>query len=398
MYVVLIVVLKSTLRLRAVLIVSGKIIEVGCQVKRERLHLVDGFRGLAALAVVFWHYQHFYIVGDEASPASDWLLLAPLSDYLEFFYSNGHLAVEFFWVLSGFVFFYSFSGTQMALRDFFIGRFSRIYPLHFVTLIVVATLQIAFYSVYGYQKIWHDSDISAFIAQIFLASNWLSGAPFSFNAPIWSVSAEIVSYVLFFIIVLRFRATSFLILIFLVLSFFLLRYLEGQSYVLACGYFFFFGCFIGKGFIFLKGQKWLSLVLALLFGLLAFCAFLLSPDDLKGLFTVYFVTPSTSAFIILALCWLERHASKVVLKGSKWLGSISFGVYLWHVPIQILILFVLEMDYDVKAIAGAPLFLLFFFCLVVAVAHFSFVWIERPARGRIRTAFSGGKARALLPR
>ena len=32
----------------------------------ERLYSLDVLRGIAALAVVFWHWQHFFYIGDTA--------------------------------------------------------------------------------------------------------------------------------------------------------------------------------------------------------------------------------------------------------------------------------------------------------------------------------------------
>ena len=55
-----------------------------------RLRELDSLRGLAAIGVLFWHYQgHFHA--------------KPLAVVFEAFYRAGYYAVDFFFVLSGLV-------------------------------------------------------------------------------------------------------------------------------------------------------------------------------------------------------------------------------------------------------------------------------------------------------
>lgn len=92
----------------------------------RRLTCLNGLRGLACSCVAFfWHYQHF-------TPNH-----FPFS-YLAYWpYHYGWIAVEFFFLLSGFIFFYKYSNlisnNAISFKKFFILRFSRLYPLHFVT-------------------------------------------------------------------------------------------------------------------------------------------------------------------------------------------------------------------------------------------------------------------------
>src|SRR6218665_1310018 len=99
-------------------------------------------RFACALAVLVWHYQHFYYVGGvpvgfsrEAQPWFQWL--QPL-------YHHGFLGVQAFWCLSGFIFFWKYAqpvaGGRVAGWRFAALRFSRLYPLHLLTLLAVAAL------------------------------------------------------------------------------------------------------------------------------------------------------------------------------------------------------------------------------------------------------------------
>jgi peptidoglycan/LPS O-acetylase OafA/YrhL len=116
----------------------------------RRFYLLDGARALAALAVLFFHYHHFFVPpGVKPEPAlhggSEPLraLFAPL-------YEHGHLSVSFFWVLSGFVFAATYNREAASSRDFFVNRLARLYPLHLLTLCIIAGLQALASARYGH--------------------------------------------------------------------------------------------------------------------------------------------------------------------------------------------------------------------------------------------------------
>src|ERR1700743_3406757 len=104
----------------------------------KRLYALDALRGLAALSVVVWHWQHFYALSgtwqtgwQRASQPFFWAL-QPL-------YDAGWAAVDLFFALSGFVFFWLY-GAAIASRSiggprFSLLRFSPLYPLRFSTLL-----------------------------------------------------------------------------------------------------------------------------------------------------------------------------------------------------------------------------------------------------------------------
>ncbi len=108
---------------------------------------------------------------------------------------EGYLGVSFFFILSGFVLAYSyrekFSQNTITKKSFYLARFARIYPLHFLTLILAVPI------IY-----FHNSSgiIRSFLANLFLIQSFIF---FSFNAPAWSISDEMFFYLIFpFIIIL----------------------------------------------------------------------------------------------------------------------------------------------------------------------------------------------------
>ena len=115
----------------------------------NRFYGLDISRGFASLSVVFWHWQHFAFVG--TSLPQDFMRESlPLYEILRLFYEKGRLGVDYFFLLSGFIFFWryreSIKDKMVSARAFFVKRFSRLYPLHVLTLLIVALLQMLYFS------------------------------------------------------------------------------------------------------------------------------------------------------------------------------------------------------------------------------------------------------------
>jgi peptidoglycan/LPS O-acetylase OafA/YrhL len=73
----------------------------------------------------------------------------PLHGLLRPFYEAGEYGVWVFWCISGFIFFWKYRDAihdrSMHGWTFFVFRLSRLYPLHLVTLALVAILQSAYF-------------------------------------------------------------------------------------------------------------------------------------------------------------------------------------------------------------------------------------------------------------
>lgn len=161
---------------------------------------VDALRGLAALSVVVFHYHHFYLRDAAGRPDIPETGTFPYAAILDAAYRHGGLAVEHFWVISGFVFAHVYLGRPTTMRAFWVARFARLYPLHLVTLLAVAALQAVSMSATGAWQIYGSNDLRHFLLQVPMASNWSSlSRGLSFNGPIWSVSFELVAYAAFFL-------------------------------------------------------------------------------------------------------------------------------------------------------------------------------------------------------
>lgn len=93
---------------------------------KQRYEILDGLRGVAALIVVAFHLLEPYASGD------------PTQQII----NHGYLAVDFFFVLSGFVIGYAYDDRwdRMSLKDFFKRRLVRLHPMVIMGSLIGAAL------------------------------------------------------------------------------------------------------------------------------------------------------------------------------------------------------------------------------------------------------------------
>jgi peptidoglycan/LPS O-acetylase OafA/YrhL len=170
---------------------------------------LEGLRFLATFSVLIWHYQHFAYAGDR--PVDLIKSELPFYGLLFPFYEVGNYGVWLFWCISGFIFFWKYreaiSNRSVSAWTFFVFRLSRLYPLHFATLLIVALLQPIYFALNETFFVYQNNDIPHFLAQLLMASDWGPVRGDSFNGPIWSVSVEVLVYAAFFL-TLRFATKS----------------------------------------------------------------------------------------------------------------------------------------------------------------------------------------------
>src|SRR5579863_6803906 len=156
----------------------------------NRLAALHGLRGLSALGVaVFFHFAHFGGTTDDypfaSLPGIHWV------------YAQGLLLVDLFFVLSGVIFTHRYlapvAAGKVSGRDFILLRFSRLYPLHICMLVACAAVEWTLLATHRTPVVYPSADLYNFVLQaLYLHMAYFS--TFAFNAPTWSVSAEILAY------------------------------------------------------------------------------------------------------------------------------------------------------------------------------------------------------------
>lgn len=157
-----------------------------------RLVKLDGLRGIFSLMVVMLHYPEEYL---------------PQYIYNFFLIRESWSFVDFFFVLSGFVISYNYNSltTKKEFISYLKKRFVRLYPLLFYTVIlymlVIGVLQDLINNRYVN---WNNLFIETLEPLLFLNSTPLLGIGPGMNFPSWSISAEMVSYTVYGLVLIFF--------------------------------------------------------------------------------------------------------------------------------------------------------------------------------------------------
>ena len=157
---------------------------------RAELRALTSVRGVAAWFVVLYHIR-FSVAG--LPPA--WVTI----------FGKGYLAVDFFFLLSGFVIWLTWgerirAGGWQAVPRFLQKRIARIWPLHLFMLGCAVGLALLLAAT-GRQNP-HDYPFGQLPLHVLLLQNWGFTSRLTWNAPSWSISAELGAYLLFPLLVL----------------------------------------------------------------------------------------------------------------------------------------------------------------------------------------------------
>jgi peptidoglycan/LPS O-acetylase OafA/YrhL len=342
--------------------------------------MLDMTRGMAALAVLIWHYQHFYYDGTFNPINAMTRHEQPLYQLLSPFYHYGYFGVRYFWMLSGFVFTVTYISRPVGGREFAVRRFARLYPLHFVTFILVALLQLFLLTVNGRFSIYPYNDAYHFLLNVLMIPAWGFEAGYSFNAPIWSVSIELIVYAAFFFSLGLLRRSPVMIVTVFVLCGAVLLHVQQTKLIGECFVYFYVGCLIVVALcrtFSLSSRGKLSVGGAVAIVALALVALLARHSPL---ITFELRAAVLSAILITGLAVVE-----ILLPIRKsvfdWLGHSSYGIYLWHVPLQLVVILATSLaGVALIPIASHASFLVAFTVGTLAVAVVGYVSLEAPAQ------------------
>jgi len=341
-------------------------------IRIHRYETLDALRGIAAFSVVLWHWQWFFSV------QPFFWLLAPL-------YRHGGWAVQMFFSISGFVLFYLYADAiaqrRVTLSTFVNYRFSRLYPLHLLTLLIVTALQTVYFSQHGVFFAYQVNDARHFVLQLLLASNWSQQSPFSFNGPIWSLSIEVLLYAMFF--VLAFARLAYPMII---AGLALVGALINRDYnYIGCGMLSFFS----GGLCFFLVRRWrtehqIDWTTALSSAAVIIGAIVIQRIRLDSSISERFTVVVTFPAIIVALT-INEDRLKAILSHLRWFGDISYSSYLIHFPLALLLVTVAKYS-GIALKPSSPWLLLAYLLVLVALSLVSFRYFEAPTQRLLRAA------------
>ncbi|MCE7041474.1 acyltransferase [Dyadobacter sp. CY312] len=249
---------------------------------KHRFEVLDIFRGLFAAFVFLFH-------------------LAPFADnsfISNNFTKNADMFVDFFFVLSGFVMAYRYQNiaTGEELKLFLIKRIYRIYPLHLLMLFLFAVVELGKKVLNPYIKVNNldnpaNNVISFFSSLFLLNSTPIPGVnDVSWNIVSWSISAELIAYVVFGTAVLyiyKSRLYTQRNLVYLLLILISLTGLYLISFTFKINYSFDYG--------FLRG------ILGFFSGVICFNLFARSNSSISKYSSHFFSTAELSTLVLISL-------------------------------------------------------------------------------------------------
>lgn len=163
--------------------------------------LLDGLRGVAAMLVVWYHvFEGFQFAGNK-----------PVIDFI----NHGYLAVDFFFMLSGFVIGYAYDdrwGKSLTTGGFFRRRLIRLHPMVMLGALIGAIS----FLLTGMER-WDGTHSTLLLTLIALVCSWLmipalpgmqrdvrgNGEMFPLNGPCWSLFFEYIGNILYALIIRR---------------------------------------------------------------------------------------------------------------------------------------------------------------------------------------------------
>lgn len=360
------------------------------QVKRQ-LHGLDLVRGLAAIVVLIYHVDFMFGLRGQLMP-------------------GGYLAVDLFFILSGFVIAYNYEASlatrKIGLFQLAVRRFGRLYPLYALTMFVGWGVMTArYYSLQGYldtDRLALAAVLNAFVLPT-LNGPYGSLTLFPFNAASWSIFYEIVTNILF-ALWLAFFSTRLLIVLWVLTGLVLAAAIGSYGSVdVGWGSSTFLAAFPRVVFSFLTGMlifrsyarsPWtfpsalpLAALLAAAAGLAQ--AKLWLPEPLQPVADGFAVLILLPALVIAAVgAVFSGRAARL----ATFLGETSYAVYLTQGSMIIAAAGATQYLFKTKIADLSPLAGFVFVPICIGVSYAVFRLFEAPARQLFRTRLPAGRA------
>lgn len=324
---------------------------------KPHYHILDGLRGAAALMVVWYHVFEGFAFAEGTNGVEGGGLIDV--------FNHGYLAVDFFFMLSGFVISYAYDDRweNMSLRGFFKRRLVRLHPM----IVMGAIIGTVTFLLGGCMK-WDGSvtPMSGVALAFFLTCCFIpawpgamhevrgNGEMFPLNGPAWSLFFEYIGNICYALFIRRFSTKVLAIwtaILGVIYAWFAIFNVSGYEMVgvgwtimdnvnifgglLRMMFPFSLGMLLARNFrpTRVRGIFWIAI--AVLFALFS-VPFFPSVDGIcvNGIFEMCCIM-----LIFPALVWLGASgvtSDKASTGICKFLGDLSYPLYIVHYPVMYL--------------------------------------------------------------
>lgn len=329
--------------------------------RHNRYAFLDGIRGMAAIFVVTLHTHQFWNVT----------------------FSRSYLAVDLFFVLSGFVIAHAYDerlrNGNISPINFLTIRLIRLYPVFFLSLFLCSLLAIGFAIFKNHANF---DDLSKIVTMILMTAFFLpthmTGRPdlFSINSPYWSLFFELITNMMYATI--RPFLTNLLLSTIVISSALMIAAAsyhhgnldEGYSWgfepiavaLIRSVFGIFMGLLLHRHRVFL--ERHFSNLISPWFAFLVIAIVLSSPS--AGLFNS--IIDVLSVVIVFPVCviFASQGRSSKFERVLLTLGTVSYPIYVIHLPVSGL------LGHWLKGV-DAPLAGVIFVAILILLS----VWIEK---------------------
>ena len=320
---------------------------------KQRYEILDGLRGIASFIVIIFHFFELYSIGNPR----------------EQIINHGYLAVDFFYVLSGFVIGYAYDDRwdRMSYWDFYKRRLIRLHPM----VIAGSLLGMCYYYLGESSSSPLIENAKPYYFFLTIIMNILMiptpvdmdirgwGETNSFNGPNWTLSYEYLINIIYSLLLRRLHTiviglmafVSSLLTINLTLNFDIFNVMkerESNKYTMIGGwsltscelyigftrllYPFFIGYLIYR--LNLKIKLPYSFIICSLILSICLCSPRVETDDypiLNGIYEAFVIIVIFPIIIMIAAG--DSTKNKIIIKICEILGDFSYPIYITHYPI-----------------------------------------------------------------
>lgn len=369
--------------------------------------LLDALRGAAALMVVWYHFFEGFAFAEGTAITT---------------FNHGHLGVDLFFMLSGFVISYAYDDrwnsahNRLTLKEFFKRRLIRLHPM----LIMGAVIGLITFLLQGGVK-WDGTatPISWSIVALVLTMLFIPaypGAPydlrgngemFSLNGPSWSLFFEYIGNILYALIIRRLGNRALAVLttaLGVAWCWFATTDVSGYDMIgigwtldtanffgglLRMMFPFSLGMLLARNFkpVKIKGIFWTAW--AILFGLFSVPAFAkYGAVSINGLYEFACIL-----FVFPAIVWLTASGEATGKASSafcKFLGDISYPLYIVHYPVMYLF-YAWLIEHKLYSLGETWHVVIMVFAINIALAYACLKLYDEPVRRWLTKRFINRK-------
>ncbi len=274
--------------------------------ENKRIIVLDSLRGIAALLVCLFHFTND-------------ITFLPADNFLHLIGKNGWSGVQLFFLISGFVIpyslykaNYSYQNSISSAKNFLVRRFVRIEIPYFVSILLVLFVGYLYAISPYYKGTGFEIDFENIFLHLFYINSFFD-KPF-LSSVYWTLGIEFQFYLLLiFVFPLLLKRTLYFILI---LTFWYALSFAFIDVHLIFGYmpYFGLGILLFRNYIKVENQNYFYFIALILLG-------------------ICFFESKISFFVVLIASLIVYFKPNFKFLGSAFLASISYSLYLIHLPI-----------------------------------------------------------------